>query len=107
MSREPLIGSQKMLQAFVRPHPTEEQDHLLATLDAQNPLRLSHRQISLWDGVVNPKWNDRDVFFFDGKIVDQLGLHFLGMNEDMIGKPILNSQGETVQRGILRVPSRL
>ena len=50
-----------------------------------------------------PKRNHADVPAGDAKC-DQFSFHFFGMDENVVAQPILDFQGKSVQKRIVRVP---
>ena len=55
------------------------------------------------DGVVDPERNDGHDPIRNAEEPPHVVLHLGRVNEDMIGQPILDSQGKAIERRVLRI----
>ena len=91
--RDSLECSDQKFEAFVGPDVAKEQDRLFTVLDAQARLRLLRSEIRVRNGIVDPERDDGDGSLTNTEMLQELTLHLFRMNEDVIGKVILNSEG--------------
>src|SRR5437868_12237808 len=96
--------SDQELKPLVRCDVAKEQNRLLAIHNVQSPPCLIFRETCVSNGIVDSKGNDTEPLLSCAKLIDELALHLLRVNEDMIGKPILHSQREAIEGGISRIP---
>jgi len=80
-----LLGNGKVFEIFT-------------TLDAEMTLCVSCTQAGAGYRMVNAEWDDRSSLSLNPETFDEFALHLLCINKDVIGKPILDSQGQTIEQ---------
>src|SRR5262249_7269325 len=88
----------KILKALLRRDPPIEQYGSILGPDPQPSLCFFARQSRHRNRIVDPERNRGDARLPSAKVFYQLTLRLVGVNENVVSKAILYSQGESVQQ---------
>src|SRR5271155_5728783 len=94
---------EQMLDTFVRPYSAKKQNRLFVIPKIQPLLGFGRSEVGIRKGIVAGMPNNRSCFRGDAKVLAQLVLHFVGVHEDVIAKPVLNSERYPVEHRIFGV----
>src|SRR5690349_3626333 len=86
-----LKSGDEVFEPLVRCDVAEKKDRLFTITDVQPLLRLDGRETCVRNRIVDPKGDDGDARSWHVELLDEFELHLFRMNEDVVGKPILDS----------------